>query len=132
MIVDTSVMVALLLHEPEEPLFVSQLESANRRSISAGSWIELSTVIARRFDGEMFGRADLTILALDIEIAPVTKTQAEIGRDGYRRFGRGSGSRARLNLGDCFSYALAKELGEPLLFKGEDFIHTDVKQAIPR
>ena len=132
MIVDTSVMVALLLHEPEEPIFVAKLESANRRLISAGSWIELSTVIARRFDAEMFGRADLTIATLDIEIAPVTTSQAQIGRDGYRRFGKGSGSDARLNLGDCFSYALAKELEEPMLFKGDDFIHTDVKQAIPR
>jgi ribonuclease VapC len=131
-IVDTSVMVALLIHEPEEPRFVLELDQAPRRLISAGSWIELSTAIARRFDAEMFDRADLIMSTLGIELAAVTANQASIGRDAYRRFGRASGSRARLNFGDCFSYALAKDLDEPLLFKGEDFIHTDVKQAIPR
>ena len=60
---------------------------------------------------------------------PVTAVQAEIGRRGYREYGRGTGHPARLNLGDCFSYALAKETGEPLLFKGDDFTHTDIARA---
>ena len=70
--------------------------------------------------------------AYRIELSPVTVTQARIGHDAYRRYGRGIDPKARLNFGDCFPYALAKELDQPLLFKGEDFIHTDVKQAIPR
>lgn len=132
MIVNTSVIVALLLHDPEEARFASELERAPQSSISAGSWIELSTIIARRFGASMFNRADRIDSVLAIKIAPVTAMQAQIGRDAYRRFGRGTGSRARLNQGDCFSYALAVEQDQSLLFKGDDFIHTDVRQAIPR
>jgi ribonuclease VapC len=60
----------------------------------------------------------------------VTKDQARIGREAYRDFGKGSGHPAQLNFGDCFAYALAKVTGEPLLFKGSDFVHTDVTPAV--
>ena len=60
-------------------------------------------------------------------IEPVTAEQARIAREAYRDFGRGSGHPAKLNFGDCFAYALAKSKREPLLCKGDDFVHTDVK-----
>lgn len=64
-------------------------------------------------------------------IEPVTEAQVRIARDAYRDFGRGSGNPARLNFGDCFAYALAKVTGEPLLYKGDDFPHTDIEPALP-
>ena len=64
-----------------------------------------------------------------IQIEPVTKEQAVIALDAYEKFGKGSGHPASLNYGDLFAYALAKQFGEPLLFKGEDFIHTDISPA---
>jgi ribonuclease VapC len=65
-----------------------------------------------------------------ITLEPVTIEQGRIAAEAHRRYGRGSGHPARLNFGDCFSYALAKATGEPLLFKGDDFGHTDVATAV--
>jgi ribonuclease VapC len=79
-------------------------------------------VASRRFD-DLMSEADILV-------APVTEKQARIARDAYRDFGKGSGQPAQLNFGDCFAYALAKDLREPLLFKGSDFIHTDIGGTI--
>lgn len=130
MIADTSAIIAILLGEPECPVFVDLLRRESRRALSAGTWIELSVVLSRRFKSEAFGQLDAIMSLLDIMIVPVSPLQAQIGADAYRRFGRGSGSAAKLNYGDCFSYALAIEADEPLLFKGDDFVHTDVRRAI--
>jgi ribonuclease VapC len=65
-----------------------------------------------------------------LRIEPVTEDQVRIARDAYREYGKGSGHRARLNFGDCFAYALARVTGEPLLFKGDDFTHTDIASAL--
>lgn len=129
MILDTSALVAILRDEPEAPAFVRAIERAETRRLSAVSFVEAAAVIdsarepvaSRRFD-ELVQTADLTIEA-------VTEEQARIAREAYRDFGRGSGHPARLNFGDCFSYALARAIGEPLLFKGDDFAHTDVARA---
>ncbi len=75
-------------------------------------------------------RLDELVEALDIEVQPVTEREGEIARRAYQRYGRGSGSRARLNFGDCFAYALSVVAGEPLLFVGDDFTHTDVVPAV--
>jgi ribonuclease VapC len=75
-------------------------------------------------------RLDDLIRAIGIQIEPVTAEQVAIGRAAYRDFGRGSGHPAQLNFGDCFSYALARDLQEPLLFKGEDFARTDITSAL--
>ncbi len=74
---------------------------------------------------------DLTICfgEAEIEVRPVTIEQARLAREAYRDYGKGSGHPARLNFGDCFAYALAKDAGEPLLFKGDDFRQTDVTAA---
>jgi ribonuclease VapC len=69
------------------------------------------------------------VVQTEIEVEPVTREQAEIARAAYRDFGKGSGHPAGLNFGDCFAYALAKSMGEPLLFKGDDFSRTDVAIA---
>ncbi len=133
MIVDTSVLMAIILDEPEGPGFIDVLIEAGASKMSAGTWIELAAVISRRPDHQdLFPLLYGIVERLRIATTPMTSTQAAIGHQAYREYGRGAQHRADLNFGDCFSYALAKELDEPLLFKGEDFIHTDVKQAIPR
>lgn len=126
MIVDSSALMAILLEEAEGPRLRQALWDAERCAISAGSWIELVAVMTRR-------ALPLTE-ALEhlrrrhaMEIVPVTAYQAEIGAAAYRRYGIGTDHSARLNYGDCFAYALAIERGEPLLFKGDDFNHTNVR-----
>jgi ribonuclease VapC len=128
MVVDTSALVAILLREPEADGFAGCLVDAPVRLMSAVTRVELSFVIEGR--SRAAGRAELERLLrnLPIEIAAVTPQQADIAIDAFRRFGRGR-HRAALNIGDCFSYALAKTLDLPLLFKGSDFIHTDIKPA---
>ena len=129
MIVDTSALAAILLDEPERARLQVTLASSDQAQISAGSWIELTVVLFRKERSELLEIAERLLAAFAIEIAAVDVTQAELARHAYRRFGRGSGHAAKLNFGDCFSYALSKAAGEPLLFKGDDFTHTDVQKV---
>ena len=128
MIVDSSAVMAMLLQEPERDEFVRILATASLCLMSAGNWVELGAVLGRRPEA-LATEAENLVAALNIGIVPVTREQAEIGHQAYREFGKGRG-RARLNFGDCFAYALAKETGLPLLFKGNDFIHTDIVPAV--
>jgi ribonuclease VapC len=128
MIVDTSALMAIIQQEPEQPAFISAIFSASERSISAGSWVELGAVLGRR-KPELAKGVEELLDRLGLSIAEVTTEQARIGHNAYLEFGRGR-HEARLNFGDCFSYALAKATGRPLLFKGNDFIHTDVIRAL--
>lgn len=129
MVVDTSVILAIVLDEPEGATFIDRILTSDHAAISAGSVIELAAVSTRRFGGALDARIDLALADLPLSIAPITRSQAIVGRDAYRRYGQGTGHPAKLNFGDCFSYALAKETGEPLLFKGDAFTHTDVTRA---
>ena len=126
--IDSSALIAILQDEPERPVFVRKLAQDPVRLISAANWLETAIVIDDRF-GEA-GARDLKLLLIEaaVEIVPVTAAQAELARAAYRRFGRGNHP-ARLNFGDCFAYALARETGEPLLFKGNDFGQTDIGVA---
>jgi len=137
MILDTSALIAILRFEAEAPEFAriiasaaaSTVESAAQPRISAVSYVETGAVIDGSKDPIASRRFDELIEAAQIGIEPVTETQARIARQAYRDFGKTSGHPAKLNFGDCFSYALAKSRGEPLLFKGQDFSRTDVKSA---
>ena len=129
MILDTSAVIAIFLNEPEALGFANALEKADVIRISAGSYLELGTVIDGRRNPALSRRLDDFLAEADVVIEPVTERQARIARDAYRDFGKGSGHPAGLNFGDCFAYALAKDKGEPLLFKGNDFRHTDVRPA---
>lgn len=131
MIVDASAIMAMLLDEPERAGFTLTLQTAEARRISAGTWIELSAV-AVRGRAVPLGRLEQFLRDAQLTIEPVTTEQAIIGHDAYRTYGIGSNHRARLNFGDCFAYALAKATGEPLLFKGDEFTHTDIVSALPR
>jgi ribonuclease VapC len=125
-IIDTSALVAILRQEEDSQAFVEAIRSTRPRRMSAGSYLELAIVIDAAGDTGASVLLDELLGALEIAIEPVTETQARIARAAYRQYGRGAGSPAALNYGDCFVYALARDLREPLLFKGEDFSRTDI------
>jgi ribonuclease VapC len=130
MIVDTSALIAILRDEPEAVVCARAIEGAAKRRISAASYVEVAAVIDGSRDPVASRRFDDLVKEAELVIEPVTAAQALIARDAYRDFGRGSGHPAGLNFGDCFAYALAKAFGEPLLFKGDDFTHTDIACAV--
>jgi ribonuclease VapC len=129
MIIDASALIAILRDEPEAAMCAQAIESAVNRRVSAVNFVEAAVVIDGSHDPIASRRVDELLREAQILIEPVTETQARIARDAYRDFGKGSGHPAKLNLGDCFAYALAKIADEPLLFKGDDFGHTDIMPA---
>jgi ribonuclease VapC len=131
-IVDTSALIAILRAEDDASDMAHAIEEAAERRISAANYLETAVVIDGSRDPVASRRFDELIQAADLLVEPVTRDQARIAREAYRDFGKGSGHKAGLNFGDCFAYALAKATGEPLLFKGHDFTHTDVTPALPR
>ncbi len=131
MIIDTSAVVAILFGEPDRGAYLTTIRKAHRRAISAATYVELSIVVDSRHDPVLSRGLDALLADLSIEVVDLTVTQARIARGAHHDFGRGSGNPARLNLGDCFSYALAKEADEPLLWKGDGFGHTDVRRPGP-
>lgn len=130
MIVDTSALVAILRSEPERNAFAKALDEAKVLRISAATYFELAVVIDSRRDPVLSREIDELITRFEIQIEPVTVEQAKIARQAYRDYGKASGHPAALNFGDCFSYALAREKREPMLWKGTDFGHTDISPAL--
>jgi ribonuclease VapC len=130
-ILDTSVLIAILRMEAEAPEFARIIDCAGQSRLSAVSYVEAAVVIDSSKDPIASRRFDELIEEAQIMIEPVTESQAQIARQAYRDFGKPSGHPAKLNFGDCFSYALAKAKGEPLVFKGKDFSCTDVRPARP-
>jgi len=126
-IIDSSGLIAILRDEPEAAAFAASIEAAHAKRLSAASYVETAAVIDRAGDPVASRHVDELLAVADITIEPVTEQQARIAREAFRDFGKGSGHPAQLNFGDCFSYALAKSTGERLLFKGADFIHTDLQ-----
>jgi ribonuclease VapC len=125
MVVDTSAVLAILLNETDAEQFELALETDTARLMSAASVLEAAIVMEARF-GEAGGEELDSLLSIaQISIVPVTVEQITIARQAYRSYGKGRHP-AALNFGDCFSYALAKTTGEPLLFKGNDFSQTDI------
>ena len=130
MIVDTSAMVAIVLGEPGAAHLREALAHSPNSRISAPSYVELCAVLQRRNRPEIGRMVDRLLAAYGIEIETFDAEQARVAAQAYRDYGRGSGHSARLNLGDSYSYALAHIAGEPLLFLGDDFIHTDIPSAL--
>jgi ribonuclease VapC len=131
MIIDTSALLAILRAEPEAEACAQAIHQASARRLSAANFLEAAIVVDASRDPVLRRRLDELVNAASITVEPVTAEQAQIGREAYRDFGRGSGHPAQLNFGDCFAYALAKTTGEPILFKGGDFSHADLKPALP-
>jgi ribonuclease VapC len=128
MVVDSSAIVAILFNEPDAERYVRVMADAAHAVISAMSYVELGMIGASR-RGLTRADIDRRLAAGNIAVAPVGEAQAHRAFEAFLRYGKGRHP-ARLNLGDCFAYALAKEHGEPLLFKGEDFAQTDVESAL--
>lgn len=133
MIVDSSALVALLKNEEDFELYAEALAVATGGvSLSAAGYLETAIVADSNQRAIEANLLDEILETKRVRIVPVSESHARMARTAYQRFGRGGGHPAKLNFGDCFAYALAKERGEPLLFKGDDFIHTDIEPALKR
>jgi ribonuclease VapC len=130
MILDTSALIAMLKEEPEAEVFKAALLNSPSSCISAPSFLEACIVVDGYKDPVLRARFDAILEETSVEIEPFTEEHARVARLAYRDFGKGSGHPAQLNFGDCFSYALARVKREPLLYKGDDFVHTDVRAAV--
>ena len=128
MIIDTSALMAILQLEPEAKRILDAIKAADRRAISAATFVEAGIVAETRAGEQGARNLDAAVTRMQIEVVPLTVNHAAHARRAFRRYGRGRHP-ARLNFGDCFAYALAKASGEPLLFKGNDFSQTDIKAA---
>jgi ribonuclease VapC len=126
MIVDSSAIIAILQNEEDANELARALQRAPIRRMSAVSWVESAIVTDGNRNPVLSRRFDDLLRDVHMRVEAVTPRQAEIARHAYRDFGKGR-HKAGLNFGDCFSYALAKEADEPLLFKGDDFRHTDIE-----
>jgi ribonuclease VapC len=129
-IVDSSAILAILRAEPEASRCAQAIEKASIRRLSAANFLETAIVIDGSRDPVASHRFEDLLREAEFTIEAVTEEQAWIARAAYRDFGKGSGHPAKLNFGDCFAYALAKATGEPLLFKGDDFTHTDLAAVL--
>jgi ribonuclease VapC len=130
-IIDTSALISILRAEDDAGDMALAIERAQIRRISAANFVETAVVIDASRDPVASRRFDELVEVAELRVEPVTFDQARIARDAYRDFGKGSGHKAGLNFGDCFAYALAKTTGEALLFKGDDFSHTDITAVLP-
>jgi ribonuclease VapC len=130
MIVDSSAVVAVLMREPGFEAFARALSQAKPARMSAAGYLETGIAIDRKRDPRLSRRLDDVVRDVGITVEPVTEVHARIAREAYRDYGKGSGHPAQLNFGNCFAYALARDLGEPLLFKGNDFAKTDIVSAL--
>jgi ribonuclease VapC len=124
-VIDTSALAAIFFHEPERDAFRNAIVAASSRLISAATILEAGMVIEGRRGGGAGREFDLFIVRTQIKIVPIDAELADLARSAWRKYGKGRHP-AALNFGDCFSYALAKATGEPLLAKGTDFAKTDV------
>lgn len=130
MILETSALIAILWRESDAKVYTDAIGLSSDVRMSAANFLEAAMAADRQHDPAVGHRLDDILQEAAVIIEPVTVAQAHIARGAFRDFGRGSGHPARLNFGDCFAYALAKDKREPLLFKGNDFPHTDVEPAI--
>jgi ribonuclease VapC len=125
MVIDTSALAAIFFHESERDAFRNAIVAASSRLISAATVLEAGMVIEGRRGGGAGREFDLFIVRAQLKIVPIDAELADLARSAWRKYGKGRHP-AGLNFGDCFSYALAKSSGEPLLAKGTDFASTDV------
>ena len=126
MVLETSAILAILQNEPERRKFNEAIEAAETRSLSTASFVECSMIVESRYGADGIRDLDLFIAKAQVSLVAVDEEQADLARRAFRKYGKGRHP-AGLNFGDCFSYALARALAEPLLFKGNDFSQTDIQ-----
>jgi ribonuclease VapC len=129
-IVDTSAIIAILTEEDDAAVYAGAIAAADVRRLSAASYLECGIVLDSQRDPIISRSLDELTREANFTIEPVTEHQARLARQAYADFGKGSGHPAGLNFGDCLSYALAVDLREPLLWKGDDFGHTGIRSAL--
>lgn len=129
MVIDTSAIIAILTNEPEAPKLAQAIQSDAVRLLSAASLLETAIVIEARYGIIGGEKLDELLQVAQVAIEPITAEHANIARIAYRNYGKGIHP-AGLNFGDCFAYALARQSGQPLLFKGDDFAKTDIPAAL--
>ena len=129
MVIDSSAIIAVLHGEAEAHAFIMKFAAAATCRLSAANYVEAGLVLRRDATGAARRAFETLLTDFRIVIEPVSANQAKLALAAYDRFGKGSGHSASLNYGDCFAYALARETGEPLLFKGNDFTRTDLERA---
>jgi ribonuclease VapC len=130
-VVDSSAIIAIAFSEPNASEFAIRIQDDGDARASAATYVECSNVIEGRHGvpgRAMFEQTMARLTAFGMLVVAFDQAQAELAREGFRRYGKGRHP-AALNFGDCFAYALAKALDAPLLFKGDDFDKTDVKRA---
>jgi len=128
-VIDSSVFAAIFRGEADSDRLTERAMLYKRRVASTATWLESAVVCegAKEMGGGT--RFERIVKSLGVEIIPFTYEQAQLAVQAFKRFGKGRGAKASLNFGDCFVYALAKELEAPVLFKGDDFAHPDIKPA---
>ncbi|MBV9570531.1 MAG: type II toxin-antitoxin system VapC family toxin [Alphaproteobacteria bacterium] len=129
MVVDASALLAILFTEPERRAFSLALNHASSALLSPVNWYE-AVVNAESHGTPEVKALESLIQRIGIQIIPVDEVQMKLAHAAWRKYGKGR-HKARLNMGDCFAYALAKHTGESLLYKGKDFVHTDIRSALP-
>ena len=129
MVIDTSALIAILLNEPETEAFAAAIAAASSRLISAVSALETAIVIEAKKGALGSQLLDELLVAMQVNIIAFDQNQFNLAREAYTRFGKGRHP-AALNFGDCCTYALARNTGEALLFKGQDFSATDIEQVM--
>ena len=129
MVIDSSALIAIMSKEPERRPFEESIRLASTRLLGAAALVETSIVVLSRRHEEGLAVLNELLVDMRVETVPLSADHARLAIDAFRRFGKGRHP-AGLNFGDCFSYALAKATGEPLLFKGGDFSQTDIKRAV--
>lgn len=128
-VIDSSALIAILQNEPERARFASLIARANRKLVSAVTILEAGMVArSRRGEAGLIALGEI-VAGAEIEIVPFDAPLAELALEAFARYGKGNHAQARLNLGDCATYALAKGMNAPLLYKGTDFASTDIVSA---
>lgn len=129
-VVDSSAILAVLRGEPDARRYAEALEGIDRLFMSAGSLLEVGAVVLQKGGAGRLPEMYRLLELAQIEVVAVSERHAREAIDAYRRYGKCTRHPARLNFGDCFSYALAKDLDQPLLYKGDDFARTDIRTAL--
>ena len=130
MIIDTSAVLSILLAEPDAKIYADAIAAAKHRVMAAPTYLELCMVFCGRRNDESLEMVEQFVQKAAISIRPFGPEAAAVAAQAFLRFGKGRGHPAQLNFGDCMSYAMSKTEAMPLLFKGEDFGHTDVERVL--
>jgi len=134
MIVDSSALIEIIKGQPGNVACIQALADSVTNVMSAANYLEAGLVADNQTPIAPYDPLEQLVSEFRIEIVPVTIAQAQLARWAHRQYGRGThnNAKARLNFGDCFAYALARERNEPLLYVGDDFAHTDIRSALTR